>query len=40
VFRYGVVWEDFDEGEVREDGHVPFWGLDSHPKSIIPTTLH
>jgi hypothetical protein len=33
VFRYGI-WEDMDEGEVRENGHVPFWGINATPANI------
>jgi hypothetical protein len=33
VFRYGV-WEDFDEGEVKNNSGPPFWGLNSTPEDI------
>jgi hypothetical protein len=33
VFRYGV-WEDFDEGEVKDNSGPPFWGLNSTPEDI------
>ncbi|MCL3997237.1 hypothetical protein, partial [Streptomyces lavenduligriseus] len=33
VFRYGV-WEDFDEGETRQNAGPDFWGVESEPANI------